>query len=165
MNSKHVYLAENLRLAADAIAIARRAGLDDAHIALVARPDIEMQLLPDDYRDGSTDFGHAVVKGAIGGGSVGLVAGLIAAAIPTLGVTLIGAAAIAAVGMATGTWTAGLIGASLPDPVRRRFEEEIAQGRILVVIDAEPEAHIALDASLREAGLVQLPFDEISALS
>ena len=165
MKNKHVYRAETLGLAADALAIARQAGIDDADIALVARPDIEMQVLPDDYRDGRTDFGPALVKGAVGGGTVGLVAGLIATAIPTLGVTLVGAAAIAAVGAATGTWSAGLIGASLPDPVRRRFDDEIAQGRILVVIDAEPDTQATLDATLREAGLVQLPFDEVSALS
>jgi hypothetical protein len=165
MKKKHVYLARNLEVAAEAVSAARAAGVTEDDLALVARPDIEMEKIPDGYRNASTDFVPAALKGAIGGGGAGLLAGLIAAAIPGLGVTLAGAAAIAAVGAATGTWSSSLIGATLPDPVRRRFEQEIADGRILVVIDARPEAQAGIDAALVRAGAVPLPFEEPSAMT
>lgn len=165
MKKKHVYLTDDLAEARTAIDAARRAGTLDDDIALVARNDIEMELIPEDRRNASTDFVPAALKGAVGGGAVGLVAGLIAAAIPPLGVTLAGAAALAAVGAAAGTWSSALMGSALPDPIRRRFEEEIAAGRILVVVDVAEENLAQVDAAVQAAGAELLPFEESSAMT
>lgn len=160
MKSKHVYLAQNLAIASTAVSALREAGFDDEDIALVARADIEMERIPDDLRDPRMDFAPAALRGAAGGGAAGLLAGLVAAAIPPLGVTLAGAAALAAVGAATGTWAGSLVGSAIPDPVRRRFEAEIEAGRILVVVDAEPEQESRLDEAMVAAGAVAVPHDE-----
>lgn len=165
MKTKHVYLAHDLGAATDAVARARAVGVDDQDIALIARADLEMQELPEKYRNASTDFVPAALKGALGGGTAGLLAGLVAVAIPGLGVTLAGAAAIAAVGAAAGTWSSGLMGSALPDPVRRQFEDEIAAGRILVAIDADDDAHPRIEAALAGGGVRKLPFEESSAMT
>ena len=165
MKRKHVYLVDDLAEARAAIAAARHAGATDDDIALVARNDIEMEVIPEDQRNASTDFVPAALKGTLGGGTVGLVAGLIAAAIPPLGVTLAGVAALGAVGAIAGTWSSALIGSALPDPVRRRFEEEIAAGRILVVVDIPDESLSLVDTAVQATGAVLLPFEEPSAMT
>jgi hypothetical protein len=165
MKTKHVYLARDLAIASAAVARARAQGVDEHDIALIARADLEMEELPERYRNASTDFVPAALKGALGGGTAGLVAGLVAVAIPGLGVTLAGAAAIAAVGAVAGTWSSSLMGSALRDPVRRRFEDEIAAGRILVAIDAEDAEHARIEAALAETGVQRLPFEESSAMT
>ena len=165
MKRKHVYLTDDLSQARAAVTAARRAGATDEDIALVARNDIEMEVIPEDRRNASTDFVPAALKGTVGGGTVGLVAGLIAAAIPPLGVTLAGAAAIAAVGAVAGTWSSALMGSALPDPVRRRFEDEIAAGRILVVVDIADESLTLVDTAVLATGAELLPFEEPSAMT
>lgn len=165
MKTKYVYLAQDMTTAVAAVEAARRHGVDDHDIALIARADIEMERVPEDLRNASTDFVPAALKGALGGGTAGLLAGLVAVVVPGLGVTLAGAAAIALVGAAAGTWSAGLVGSALPDPVRRRFEQEIAEGRILVAIDAIEADHEKLQPALMQAGAVPLPFQESSAMT
>lgn len=165
MKIKHVHLVNDLATAAKAVATARAAGAQEDDIALIARSDVEMERIPDDFRTSNTDFAPAALKGLFGGGAAGLVAGLVAMAIPGLGVTLAGAAAITAVGAATGTWSSSLIGASLPDPVRQRFEDEIESGRILVVVDASEDDQPRIDAALEKIGATPLPFEESTALS
>jgi len=165
MKTKHVYLVENLDEAAGAVGAARRAGISEDDIALIARHDIELDAIPEGMLDSRTDFAPAAMRGAAVGGATGLVAGLIAVAIPPIGMTLVGAAAVAAVGALTGTWSSALMGSALPDPVRIKFEAEIASGRILVVIDAEEEQLDSAGAGIVSVGGTRMPFEEVSALS
>lgn len=165
MNTKHVYLVENLDDAAKAVGAARRGGIAEACIALVARHDIELDAIPEGMLDSGTDFAPAALQGAAVGGATGLVAGLIAIAIPPIGMTLIGAAAVAAVGALAGTWSSAMMGSALPDPVRRKFEAEVESGRILLVIDGEDEQLNAAGAGIVAVGGIRMPFEETSALS
>ncbi|PZO10510.1 MAG: hypothetical protein DCF27_02450 [Lysobacteraceae bacterium] len=165
MNTKHVYLVENLDDAAKAVGAARRGGIAEDGIALIARHDIELDAIPEGMLDSRTDFAPAALQGAAVGGATGLVAGLIAIAIPPIGMTLIGAAAVAAVGALAGTWSSAMMGSALPDPVRRKFEAEVESGRILLVIDGEDEQLNAAGTGIIAAGGIRMPFEEASALS
>jgi hypothetical protein len=69
------------------------------------------------------------------------------------------------VGALVGTWASVLMGSALPDEVRRTFAAEIEAGRILVVIDAEPEAFEQLEPALARAGALRLPFETTTALT
>ena len=165
MKSKHVFLAPDVDVAASAVGVLRQAGVADEDIALIARSDLEMEVIPEKFRESRTDFMPAAAKGALGGGATGLVAGLIAVAIPGLGVTLAGAAAIAAAGAAAGTWSAALMGSALPDPVRQKFEDEVKAGRLLLVVDATDEEHAKLESLLVQAGTRRLAFEESSQMT
>lgn len=164
MKIKRVYQLE-LPQVANAVAAARRAGVPDEDIALIARSDIEMEVIPDDYKNASTDFVPGALRGAATGATAGLVAGLVALSIPTFGVTLAGAAAIAALGAAAGTFSSALVGSSLPDPIRRNFEAEIQAGKVLLVIDALPDDMPGIEAAVLAGGAVALPFEESSSLT
>jgi hypothetical protein len=58
-----------------------------------------------------------------------------------------------------------MVGASVPDPVRRKFEGEIEAGRILVVLDADKELLERAEPALVRAGATPLPFDRPTALT
>ena len=165
MKIRRVYSTSSLPAAEAAVRAVRSAGIPDEDVSLVARGDIELQAMPEHQKEAPTDFKHAAIRGAGIGGATGLLAGRVAVAIPPLGLTLAGVALTTLGGAAVGTWASSLVGASLPDPVRRKFEDEIESGRILVVIDGDEESLGPAEAALREAGAVHLPYEDASALS
>jgi len=165
MKHRHVFSAEDLGTARAAIAAARRAGAADKDISLIARSDIEIDKIPQDRLDVAGDTVPAAWRGALGGGSAGFLAGLMALAIPPLGVTVAGIAALTAIGAAVGTWSSAMMGSAIPNSVRRKFEEEIEAGRILVVVDLDKQDLAGLDALVAATGAEPLPFDEPTAVT
>lgn len=164
MKTRHVFVAESVDAATEAIAAARRAGVGDGDISLVADSKIEMEEVPDAVRNAENDFMPAAARGAVTGGSVGLIGGLLGVVFPPVGLTVAGVAATTMVGAAIGGWVTSMLGATVPDEVHRRFESEIRAGRILIVVDATSDVLPAAEAALRVAGAVQLPYEATSAL-
>lgn len=139
MKTRCVFSTPDLATARAAMMAARQAGIPDDDISLIAREDIELEQIPDHLMTERTDFYPAAARGVACGGGAGILLGLIAIAFPPLGVTLAGAAAIALAGAAVGCWTGALVGTDVPDAVHRKFKDEIASGRILVVLDASKD--------------------------
>jgi len=160
MSRRCIYSAPDLAAAEQAIASAREAGIDDDALSLVARSDIEVNAIPDDMKQADTDMLPAAARGAGYGAAAGALAGLAAATFPPLGLTLAGALlGGGAAGALVGTWASAMVGASIPEPERRRYEEQIEAGRVLVVVDADDDAHARLAPRLSELGLVHLESD------
>ena len=88
------------------------------------------------------DFTAAASRGAALGAVTGLFAGLLMMVVPPLGVAVGGPALIALVagGTFVGAWSSALIGAAIPDKVRRTFDDEIAMGRVLLIVDSSGSA-------------------------
>lgn len=164
MKTRHVFVTDTVAEATAAIAAARRAGVGEHDISLIADSSIEMQEIPDDLRNAESDFMPAAARGAMAGGSVGLIGGLVGVVVPPIGLTVVGVAAITLIGAAVGSWVTSLVGSMVPDEVHRRFESEIRAGRILLVVDETPDAMPAVESALREAGAEQLPYEATSAL-
>ncbi|MET0809327.1 MAG: hypothetical protein ABWX93_11290 [Pseudoxanthomonas sp.] len=165
MKTRHVFSVPDLATAQAAIRAARQAGLTDDNLSLIARSDIELESISDNHKEASTDFMPAALRGAATGGAAGLVAGLAAIAFPPLGVTLAGAALLTVGGAAVGTWVSALVGSTVEDPVRRKFEGEIQAGRILVVLDAEDPQLPAAEAAIKAVGAMALPYEGTTALT
>lgn len=165
MKTRHVFSVPDLAAARTAMEAARRAGVDDDDISLIARSDIELENIPEERKVVEGDFYPAAIRGVAGGAAMGLLAGLVAVAIPPLGVTLAGAAAMTLGGAAVGGWATALAGSAVPDPVRRQFQEEITLGRILVVVDAPRDVLQQVDDTLVAAGARPLPFDKPTVMS
>jgi hypothetical protein len=165
MKTRRVYSTTDLAQARAAMQAARSAGIPDEDLSLIARADIELEKIPEQRKDEHTDFKPAAVRGLAEGGATGLLAGLVAMAIPPLGVTLAGAVAVGAASALVGAWTNALMGSSSPDPVRQKFEGEIEAGRILVVVDGEGEVGERADQAIAGTGAVALPFEKATALS
>ena len=138
---RYIYAFDSAEAARSAVTLLRRQGLDDKCLSLVARKDIELEEIPARLLDASMDFAPALGRGAALGGITGLFAGIVAMAIPPLGIAVGGAALIGffAGGALVGTWASALVGSAIPDEVRRKFEAEIEAGHVLLVVDATPE--------------------------
>lgn len=160
MKTRHVYSTRDLEQARAAMQAARGAGIGDDCLTLVARSDIELDSIPDNDREATGDFMHGAAKGVAAGGATGLLLGLAAVVLSPVGITLAGAGIAALAGAAIGGMASSIFGSALPDPVRAKFDNEIAAGRILLVIDADAETHRAADPALRATGATPLPFEE-----
>jgi hypothetical protein len=94
-----------------------------------------------------------------------LLAGLAAIVITPIGLTLAGAAAAAVAGALVGSWASALVGSSLPDPIRRKFDDEIQAGRILVVLDGDKEFLDRTEGIITTAGGTHLPYEASKAMA
>jgi hypothetical protein len=121
---RYIYAFDSAEAARSAVALLRRQGLDDKCLSLAARKDIELEEIPARLLDASMDFAPALGRGAALGGITGLFAGIVAMAIPPLGIAVGGPALIGFFtgGALVGTWASALVGSSIPDEVRRKFE-------------------------------------------
>ncbi|MEO5628489.1 MAG: hypothetical protein ABIQ62_01820 [Thermomonas sp.] len=165
MKFRHVFSTPDLATVAAAMAAARGAGIQDTDLLLVARSDIELESVPDARKQADTDMLPAAVRGAGYGGAAGLLAGLVAVAVPPVGITLAGAAAVGFAGAMLGTWTSALMGSSLPDPIRVKFEDEIEAGRILLLVDASEEELANAQPAILRAGATALPFEAMTIMT
>lgn len=163
MKTRHVFSTPDLETAQATMQAARAAGVPDDAILLVARSDIELDSIPNDRKEADSDFIPAALRGAGVGGAAGLLAGLLAVVIAPIGITLAGAGAVALAGALVGGWSSALMGSSLPDPVRQRFDEQIQAGNILVVLDASRDLLMAAEPELERAGAVVLPYEATTA--
>ena len=140
MNQRHLYALQTpdqLHRAMDAL---RRAGVADHQVSLVARHDIELALDP----DAPDPDEHGRVRG--------LIAGLNAVAVPTLGVSIAGAGLLNYLGANMAAWIPALAGDHATDDVRARYSDLVEAGRILVVIEAPPETAGVANAALEVEG-------------
>jgi hypothetical protein len=85
MKTRRVYSAPNLSVVHAAMDVARRSGIADENISLIARSDIELEAISDDRKVVEGDFYPAAIRGVTGDATVGLLAGLMAIAVPPLG--------------------------------------------------------------------------------
>lgn len=152
MKTRHVVGTPDVAAARSVMQAARGQGIADDDIFLVARSDIELERISDDKKVAAMDFVPAALRGTLAGAVTGLLAGLVAVAIPPLGVTIAGAGALAGLGALVGTWSSALIGSSLPDPIRQMYDDEIKAGRILVVIDVTDDHLEQAMAAMTAAG-------------
>ncbi len=165
MRQRRVFSVNDVAAAETAVATARACGAADEDVSLIARSDIELRQIPDDRINVESDLMPAAMRGAAGGGAMGLLAGIAAISVPPIGITVAGVALLTLAGAAVGTWSSALVGSSVPNPIRRHFEAEIESGRVLVVVDAEEEALPRIEAMLTAGGARLLPFEATSVLT
>jgi hypothetical protein len=167
MKTRHVFSTPDLVAAQATMDAAREAGVDDRDILLIARSDIELASIPNERKEADTDQMPAALRGAGYGSVAGLLAGLTAVVIAPIGLTLAGAAAATVAGGLVGCWASALMGSALPDPIRRKFDALIQQGRILVIIDGDRELLAQAEARVlaNTSDVDVLPFDALSAMA
>jgi hypothetical protein len=163
MKARHVYSTTDLDMARAAMNAARAAGVGEDCLMLVARSDIELDAISNDHKEADSDFVPGALKGMAAGATTGLLLGLAAVVFTPLGLTLAGAGIAALAGAGIGGFASSLFGSALPDPVRQKFHDEINDGRILLVIDADAATARAASEAIATTGATELPF--VSALA
>ncbi|HEX3895093.1 MAG TPA: hypothetical protein VHW73_02675 [Rudaea sp.] len=136
---RYVYAFDTSTAAMSAVEYLGANGIDGQNVSLVARGDINKNELPDSLLNVSMDFTPSVKRGAAYGAATGLVIGIVVSFIPVLGISISAFELIAFLigGALIGMWSASMIGASVPNKLRRKFTNEIEAGHTLVVIDSD----------------------------
>lgn len=166
MKTRHVFVADSLDIAEDCVVHARSLGLEDEDISVIARSDVELNVIPQNLLDSAPmDTVPAAARGLVGGGATGLLFGLIATAIPPLGVTLAGAAVFGLVGSLIGTWSAALMGSAIPNEAHREFEDCVEAGKVVIVLDLEEDVLSHAEDLMQGAGARVTSYESTSALS
>ena len=127
---------ESARSAMDDLLLA---GVELRHIHFVAREGTDMRGLHVANVMQTSDLVRSAEMGLIiGGGVGGLLGALVAVHYPIVGPEPEWgiAAGLAIFGALFGTWTSTMIGVSTPSKRLKRFEAQIEQGQILMMVDA-----------------------------
>jgi len=107
------------------------------HIAAADHHALTEANLPEANLLQESDFIPAVERGLAIGGATGVLAGIAAVAIPGIGLAL-GGGAILGIGLAgagVGAWLSSMIGISAPSSRLKDFEDAIASGELLMMVD------------------------------
>jgi hypothetical protein len=130
---------EHAKIVVNELLLAR---IGERHIHAVAKEGMELEDIPEATLMQKSDFVPALERGVTIGGATGLFAGLLALSLPT-GLILGGGALLtmALAGAGIGAWMSSMIGTDVPNSRLHAFEEAIAEGEVLMIVDV-PKARI-----------------------
>jgi hypothetical protein len=131
---------ETTRRVVDDLLLAR---IEERHIHVLAKRGTPLEELPEATLMQKSDFVPAVQRGlALGGGS-GVLAGLVAIALPGASPVIAGGVLLgtALAGAGIGAWLGGMVGMNVGNTRLRRFEKAIESGQLLVLVDV-PRARV-----------------------
>jgi hypothetical protein len=112
------------------------ARIEERHIHVLAKRGTPLENLPEATLLQKTDFIPALEQGLALGGLTGILAGLVAVALPT-GIVLGGGAVLAMslAGAGVGALMSSLVGLSIGDRRVQRFQEAMEKGEFLMMVD------------------------------
>ena len=143
MTTRLYFLVPDEESAKDVTEAIRDRDIDDEHIYAVANRDKYplSQDIPEAGITETSNVTNAVGRGAAIGGTAGIFAGLTAATLTPLGLIAAGGAiaGLGVAGVAAGTWTSAMIGVSVPNSDLNAFQEEVDDGKILMLTDVDDE--------------------------
>ena len=139
------------------------AGMEARHIHFAGRDGLDMTGLHAANVLQTSDVLDAAQRGLLLGAMTGTGSGLLAA----FYFPIVGdgpqweiAGLLAMLGGIVGAWTSSMIGISIPNPRLERFQNAIAQGLILLMLDVHP-SHAQAVASLLQAAYPQARFEGV----
>lgn len=117
----------------------RAEGIAERHIHVLAKRDTPLQDMPEASLLQKTDFIPALERGAVLGGTSGLLGGL--AGLAFSGFVIAGGAILGVImaGATIGSLAGGLMGMSAGNSKLTQFEDAIEKGELLVLIDIPRE--------------------------
>ncbi len=133
-----VLVVPNVDTARKIVADLLMEGLDKDEIHIIAKEGIVLEGLPEAGLTEKTDLIPAMKRGLAAGSATGLIAGLAAVLLPTGLIAAGGAVLLASTlaGAAIGTWTASMIGVSVPSEEVKKYQQAIEAGKLLLLVDA-----------------------------
>lgn len=137
---KRIYfLVPNIGIAQKIVDELLLARVEERHIHVLAKRGTPMEKLPEASYLQKTDFIPALEQGLTLGGLTGIVAGLVAVALPG-GPVLAGGAILATslAGAGVGALMSSMVGSSIGNRQIQQFSEAIEKGQFLMMIDVAP---------------------------
>jgi hypothetical protein len=117
------------------------ARIEERHIHVLAKRGTPLEDLPEANLLQKSDFIPAVEQGLALGGSTGMLAGLVAVALPPASTVIAGGVLLATTiaGAGVGAWLSGMVGMSVGNRRTKEFEDAIEEGELLVMADVLSE--------------------------
>lgn len=145
------FLVPNLDITRKIVDELRRERVEDRNIHVLARRNMPLDDLPEASVLEKTDFLPALEQGVALGGATGLLAGLVAVALPT-GLVVGGGAVlgVALAGAGIGGWLSGMVGMNVGNRRVAQFQDEIEKGRIMVMVDVPRDRVEEFEAIVRK---------------
>lgn len=115
--------------------------VEERHIHIVARAGTALEDLPEAKLAQSSDLVPSIERGLAAGGICGVIAGLVAVTFPPAGLVLGGGALLGLTlfGAGFGAWMSSMVGVGLPNSRIEKYEQAIAAGELLMMIDVPRE--------------------------
>lgn len=113
------------------------ARIDEGHMRVLARDGIPLDGLHEASILQKSDLIHGMESGLVIGGIAGILAGVVALLFPLAGgdLRLVTILVTALIGAAFGAWVSSMIASSVPNSKLKTYEQAIADGRILMMVD------------------------------
>jgi len=137
-----------VRKVVDGLLLAR---IEERHIHVIAKEGVALEKLPEASLLQKSDFVPAVERGIAVGGATGILAGLVAMALPG-GLVLGGGAVLATalLGVGVGAWLSGMIGMDAPNSRLKQFESAIEKGEFLLLVDVAKARVHEIEALIKD---------------
>ena len=128
------------------------ARIEERHIHVIAKRGTELEDLPEASLLQKSDFVPAVERGLALGGSVGVLAGLVAVVLPPASTVIAGGILLgsALAGAGVGAWAGGLIGASTGNSRIKQFEQAVEAGQFLELADVSKGRVEEIEARIKK---------------
>ena len=126
--------------------------IEEKHIHVIAKRGTPLEELPEANLLQKNDFIPAVEQGLALGGATGMLAGLVAVALPPASTVIAGgvilATTLASAGV--GAWLSGMVGMSVDNRQLKEFEDAIEAGELLILADVSPDRVNEIEASVKK---------------
>lgn len=128
------------------------AKVEEKHIHVIAKRGTLLEDLPEANLLQKSDFIPAVEQGLALGGATGMLAGLVAIALPPASTVIAGGILLGSglAGAGIGAWVSGMVGMSVGNRRTKEFEEAIEAGEFLVLADVPADRVNAIEAVVRK---------------
>ncbi|SET36846.1 hypothetical protein SAMN05216326_12316 [Nitrosomonas marina] len=128
------------------------AKIEEKHIHVIAKRGTPLEDLPEASLLQKSDFIPAVEQGVALGGATGLLAGLVAVALPPASTVVAGGVLLATTlaGAGVGSWLGGMVGMNVGNRRIKEFEDAIEAGEFLVLADVAPERVDQIEALIKQ---------------
>lgn len=145
------FLAPNIEVSRKIVDELLLARIEERHIHVLAKRGTPMEDLPEASYLQKSDFIPALQQGVALGGLTGIVAGLVAVAVPG-GPVLIGGAVLATTlaGAGVGGLMSSLAGSSIGNRRIQQFEDAIEKGEFLFMVDVPKDRVENIEALIKK---------------
>ena len=128
------------------------ARIEEKNIHVIAKRGTPLENLPEANLLQKSDFIPAVEQGLALGGTTGMLAGLVAVALPPASTVIAGgvilATTLASAGV--GAWLGGMVGMNVGNRRLKQFEDAIEAGELLVLADVPRERVNEIEACVKQ---------------
>lgn len=145
------FLVPNIEITKKIVDELLLARIEERHIHVLAKRGTPLEDLPEATFLQKTDFLPALEQGVALGGATGLLAGLVAIALPT-GLVLGGGAlfAITLAGAGVGGLMSSMVGSSIGNRRIEQFQEAMEKGEFLLMIDVPRDRVEEIEAIIKK---------------